>query len=68
MRNLNKPKMVVKTEKFFAKAKRSHSPPFKGRGRGGVCIFFIRRILETPPLTPPLASYGFFKTYLVNIL
>ena len=33
---------------------RSHSPPFKGRGWGGVSIFLTDRILQTPPLPLPL--------------
>ena len=36
---------------------RSCSPPFKGRGRGGVCILFTTKKIQTPPrppATPPL--------------
>ena len=40
---------------------RSCSPPFKGRGRGGVCILFTTKKIQTqprPPATPPLEGDG----------
>ena len=37
---------------------RSHSPPFKGRGRGGVCNILSAKKILTPPLTPPLHGRG----------
>ena len=37
---------------------RSRSPPFKGRGRGGVCNFLSVKYIETPPPTPPLEGRG----------
>ena len=37
---------------------RSPSPPFKGRGGGGVSKILTMRYIQTPPLTPPLEGRG----------